>query len=180
MKPLQQKKQDKKYYREIHNLQLTSTEDNEKMYDYLEELEAKTVFEFGCNAGRHLIKLNERGFQTFGIDLSKRAIKHAKEQLLNVKCADEKFLPTMKDDSFDAVITVSVLNHIYDIDEIVQHLKRISKKHIVICENNTKTNDGTVAPWHAHNYEKHGFKKVREYISKNDNLTPYTMYLWSK
>ena len=166
---------DKDYYEQVHHLQLTSTADNYFMYGWILAKEYKSVFEFGCNAGRHLKFLNDLGLEVSGCDLSKRAINAA--QYLNnlpVVIGDEAHLKTLAKNSVDVCLTVSVLNHIEDIDSIVKQLKRIASKSVIVCESNTKTNENTKSPWYIHKYEDYGFKKVRSYLAKSQAI--YTMY----
>ncbi len=170
-------KQDKLYYEEVHNLQLRSTSDNYFMYGYLLGVGVESVFEFGCNAGRHLKQLRKLKMDVYGIDLNKKAIYGGQALWeLNIELGDESFLKKIPNSSYDACITISVLNHIENIHQVVEELKRIAKKYIIICETNTKDNNATKSPWYIHDYKIMGFKRIRSYYpGKADAI--YTMYV---
>ena len=115
-----------------------------------------SVFEFGCGTGKNL-KLFEKNIKTFGIDISEKAIKMANQNMINAICADEKYLT--KVENFDVVFTCSVLDHIENIDEIIQHFIRITNKAVILLE----TNDIIDKFYFPHQYEKYGFTKKHDY-----------------
>lgn len=167
---------DKKYYAEVHNLQIRATKDNYFLYGYLCALGVKSVFEFGCNVGRHLNHLRKVGIDGFGIDVNEKAIEGGKDLWeLDIELQDESYLACMGSNSYDACITVSVLNHIEKIKDIVKNLKRIASKYVIICECNTKDNNGTISPWYIHKYKEMGFERIRTYYPGKVGAI-YTMY----
>jgi len=170
------KNKDKAYYAEQHNLQLRIRHNNTFMYGLLYGLGVRSVFEFGCNAGRHLHELQQLGMKCFGIDLNAKAIRGGKRLWkVNTKLKDERYLPKIKNNSYEACITVSVLNHIKSIDPILRNLKRIASKYVVVCECDTKTNRDGKSPWYIHDYAALGFKPVRTYKGRFD--TVYTIWV---
>jgi len=95
----------------------------------------KKVLDLGCGSGRHLIYLAKRGFNVYGIDISKHGIKIAKDWLKKKRlkaCLEigdfYKKLP-FKDNYFDAVISIAALHHgkIGDIRKLINEMKRILK-----------------------------------------------------
>lgn len=143
----------KSFYRDKYPLSTHLNALHKKaFYPFVESLNCESGFEFGCNIGKNLKNL---GFEnTSGIDISARAIKEAVVD--GLICGDEKHLQSIEDDSYDVVFTCSVLNHIEDIDSIIEHLKRIAKKYVLLVE----SQDSTFQNHFPHNYEKMGFKKV--------------------
>ena len=141
------------------------------------EQKPKSVLDFGCGTGKNLRYLmNEIPKLTaVGIDMSFLNIIHAraKNNIPMVIVGDEYHLCRLS--TFDVVTTTSVLCHIQDITNIIEELKRIANKSIVICE----TVDIMGEFYYAHNYEDFGFEFTgKELISGNEAL--YRVYVWKK
>jgi 2-polyprenyl-3-methyl-5-hydroxy-6-metoxy-1,4-benzoquinol methylase len=82
------------------------------------------VLDAGCGDGNFAVSLAAAGFQVFGIDSSQRLIAEAKARRANVLfiCGtlyDELAAP-FKIDAFDAVVSVEVIEHLYDPDEFAR------------------------------------------------------------
>ena len=111
-----------------------------KIVELFKKRGVRKVLDLGCGSGRHLLHLAEQGFETFGIDLSGKAIELAATWLkerglradIRVGSAFER-LP-YEDDFFDAIISVRVLNHgrIEDIRNAVEEMQRVLKPNGVI------------------------------------------------
>ncbi len=95
------------------------------------------VLDLVCGAGRHSIYLAKKGFDTFGIDVSKSALGIARkrvqrERLTNVTLvrATMTNIP-FRDCCFGAVVSVSVLHHAVtkDIEATVKEVHRILEKN---------------------------------------------------
>jgi len=124
---------------------------NRLTYKFIERLNGiQSVFEFGCNVGRHLLHFRKKGFVVFGIDLNATQIFEARfiNKLNTVEVGDELSLKDIPDNAFDLVFTNSVLCHIEEIDEIMKQLQRISRKHIVMVEANERQGKF----WWPHDY----------------------------
>jgi len=68
----------------------------------------KSVFEFGCYAGRNLyyIKQEFQDAEVHGIDLNKEAVNVGKKKFaLSIEVGNESSLLVIKDDSYDVVFT---------------------------------------------------------------------------
>jgi len=91
----------------------------------------KRVLDLGCGDGRHLVGFVAQGFEMAGLDSAPTALKLAegflaKEGLsAELVCADMTALP-YDDASFDAVISVKVINH-QDIDGIRKTIGEIHR-----------------------------------------------------
>lgn len=74
------------------------------------------ALDLGCGAGRHCIELARRGFQTFGLDISLKAITVAARNLLtaglnaHLEQGEMQSLP-FRDSVFDLVASTNVLHH---------------------------------------------------------------------
>ena len=73
----------------------------------------RSVFEFGCNAGKNLLTVRERLPKCFlaGIDINAQAIEVARKSKLRTSVGDEKLLELFPNRAFDICFTVSVLDH---------------------------------------------------------------------
>ena len=155
---------------------MDNNELREKLRAYCITLNTDSVFEFGCNVGMNLKAISNNHY---GIDINKQAIKKGQSMGLNVELGDEKTLYTIKDNSFDLVLTSSVLDHILekDFEPIFNNLKRITKKYLVCLE----TNDEINIELFAHDYSSM-VPMWKHFSSKESggNGTNYTCYLWEK
>ena len=94
--------------------------------------EGRTLLDVGCNWGRWTIAAARAGWRPTGIDLAKKSVGAARrvaEQLgveAEYAVADARSLP-FDDDSFDAVFSYSVLQHLAkeDVPRVVSELGRV-------------------------------------------------------
>ena len=148
-------KKTKDYYRDEYGVQVALAPQNYVLYGYMKGLGIRSVFEFGCNAGRHLNQLQRMGMEVDGMDINERALEAAKVQHnLTLRTGDETALKDIPSDAYDAVLTVSVLNHMVDIKETLVQLRRIARKHLVFVETRTRTDADRY--WWKHDYPGKG------------------------
>ena len=148
-----------------------------KLREYCKTLNINSAFEFGCNVGINLKEISP--LNHYGIDINQQAINKGKKLNLNVELGDEETLKTIPDNSYDLVLTSSVLDHILDKDfeDIFNNLKRITKKYLICLE----TNDVHYLGLFAHDYNSM-VPKWSFFSSKKDggNNANYTLYHWEK
>lgn len=134
------------------------------------------ILEFGCGTGKHLTQLHKRGISTLGIDISPMNVITAmtRHNLPFVVCSDETYLRNIC--NIDVVFTVSVLDHIENIDGIIGEFKRIANKCIYLAE----TNDSHIGEhYFKHDYESYGFEKMDfEWIGQDGGQ--YFVWRWEK
>ena len=103
---------------------------------------AERVLDLGCGAGIHVTYLAERGFETYGADISETGLKLTKKKLKSrrleaeiVKC-DMKSIPYIHS-SFDAVICVQAIYHqkLKGIQETISEIHRVLKKRGLLLAN---------------------------------------------
>lgn len=113
-----------------------------------------SVCEFGCGTGKNLRMLNVD--DKIGIDVSEEAIKIAKAKGVFAIVGDETELFKFPAGRFDVIFTVSVLDHIPNVEVIISEFKRVAKKAIFLLE----TNDVPFKFYYPHDYESYGFKNT--------------------
>jgi len=115
----------------------------------LKRLRIKSVLDLGCGTGRHCIYLAKKGFDVIGVDVSKSALKMAKEWALKEKLKNVSFvsgtmtnIPFSKG-HFDAAISVSVIHHAVkkDITQTLAEVHRVLKKNGLFCANVASVKD---------------------------------------
>lgn len=142
----------KAHYAERYHIQMVSTPDNYWLYGYLAGLgDVDSVFEFGCNAGRHLAQLKRQGMNVAGMDINTRAIEAAQlHHGLELLPGDESALSEIGGGAYDAVMTVSVLSHMPDIERTLAELRRIARRHVLLVETRTRADSNNF--WWVHDY----------------------------
>jgi len=108
----------------------------------LEERKAKRILDLGCGAGRHVIYLAERGFESHGADISETGLQLTKMKLRSrkleaeiIKC-DMKSMPYVYS-CFDAAICVWAIYHqkLKEIQETISEIHRVLKKKGLLLAN---------------------------------------------
>lgn len=132
------------------------------------------ALEFGCGSGKNL-KLLE-GVSTAGIDISFiNIIKSvAKNDLTFAMFGDETHLRHLC--NFDVVFTVSVLDHIENVEGIIGEFKRIANKAVFLAE----TNNQPGPHYFPHDYENMGFEKIDYRWQSDGDGAIYYIWKWSK
>ena len=107
----------------------------QKAVKFFKKERVRKVLDLGCGSGRHLVYLAKKGFDVYGIDISKHGIKIARNWLkkeglrANLKVGDfYKKLP-YRNNFFDAIISIAALHHgkIRNIRKLIKEMKRILK-----------------------------------------------------
>jgi SAM-dependent methyltransferase len=89
--------------------------------------ECKSVVDLGAGTGRSVQLLTEVGFKAFGIDSSPPAVQLAQTAGILVTYGDVRST-NIPDESFDAAISVHVLEHIKDFKAVIAESVRLSSK----------------------------------------------------
>lgn len=107
----------------------------EKYIAFLRQSNAKDVLDLGTGLGRNLIPLLAAGFKVSGIDIAQYGLKQLNELLesnnlsANLTCGDIYEKLPYKDNSFDSIISIQVLQHNFE-DKIlstINEMKRVLK-----------------------------------------------------
>lgn len=102
------------------------------------------ILDLGCNVGRHLNALHQRGFTNlYGVDVQRAALKHMPEvfpEMCKVSHVEQAtfqdYLPRVADSFFEVVFTHGItIELIPPSFPICQHMARTAKKAVVMVVN---------------------------------------------
>lgn len=104
----------------------------ELLLSYTKKDFVKKILVVACGNGTFLKAGKEKGFYIVGTDISDWATKNTIEKANGVVRGDARLLP-FKDESFDAIINPSMLEHIPEkfVDEVLDSFYRVSKKYVI-------------------------------------------------
>ena len=96
-----------------------------------------SILDVGCGKGYLLydFSLTVPGVEVYGIDISKYAIEHAKEEIKDcLQVGHANALP-YSDKSFDLVVSIGTLHNLYcyDLEKALHEIERVGRKHKYIC-----------------------------------------------
>ncbi|MCX6800755.1 MAG: methyltransferase domain-containing protein [Candidatus Diapherotrites archaeon] len=94
--------------------------------------EVSSVLDVGCGRGELMSSLKSKGIDVTGIDISDVALKEAAKNGLMVKKVDLDGRLPFKENSFDCVICVQVLMHVFNPEGLLVEMKRVSNKFVII------------------------------------------------
>lgn len=86
----------------------------------------KRFLDIGFGSGSLMIKKENEGFESFGVEISEKSIKNSKELGLNISLYDGKQLP-FDDKFFDIVNMGQVIEHVHYINDLLNEIKRVLK-----------------------------------------------------
>lgn len=85
------------------------------------------VLDFGCGSGILVDELSRKGYQSYGLDISEEAIKFGNLQgIKNLGIIDSHKID-FPDNTFDAVVTLDVLEHLEDEEWALNEISRVLK-----------------------------------------------------
>lgn len=98
-------------------------------YEWLKPLKKGLVLDIGCGDGTNAKRIKKLGFDVFGVDISKQAVKKAQENGIKAKVVDlnTQKLP-FEDNHFDVVWLTDVIEHVFWPDELLSEIYRVLKK----------------------------------------------------
>lgn len=138
------------------------------------------VLDVGCGLGYGMDIMSARASEVHGVDVDEKAVKyatkHAKSnnpKISQIKVYDGYNLP-YKDNEFDVITCVDVLEHVEDYDRFIDELLRVSKRAVLISTPNRRpeyTNpDGTPKNyWHLREWIHQELDEiVRSHVNQLD------------
>ena len=106
--------------------------EKERVLRLIGEVKGKKILDLGCGTGRNITKLASEGTYVTGVDISPRMIEEAQKKLSQAHLQADLSVGTVErllfeDESFDVVITSSVLDHVPYLDPCFQEISRVLK-----------------------------------------------------
>lgn len=95
-----------------------------------------SVLDLGCGDGTLLALLAKRGIGGVGLDLSEKAVAIAHERGLDCRVHDLTEPLPFPDKSFDAVLIIDVLEHLYRPDQLLTEAARVAVQYVYISTPN--------------------------------------------
>lgn len=94
------------------------------------------IFDIGCGDGLFLQMLKLRGFtKLVGIDFSETAIKKAHSKGIKAQVHDLSNPLSFEDNSFETVVMLDVLEHLYNPEEVLSEVRRVGKYLVLSVPN---------------------------------------------
>ncbi len=122
---------------------LVGEEKSTYLFNKIGALKENSILEIGCNVGRNLNYLYQKGFNSLsGIEISKNAIDEMKasyrttyDKVLIHNTSVEDFFMSSNEDRYDLIFTMAVLEHIHtDSDWIFEKMVETTNRYIITIE----------------------------------------------
>ena len=147
------------------------------------------ILEIGCNVGRNLNYLFEKGYQNiFGIEISQKAVNLMREYypdmskhvtIFHGSVEDE--IIKLRDNQFDLTFSNAVLMHIHpSSNSIFKEISRISSKYIRTMEVENLYYYGVFPRDYKTIFEQLGWKMLKQEINNWENEPEYLMRVFEK
>lgn len=134
------------------------------------------VLDVACGDGLLLSALAQKGVSASGVDISEEGVKKCREKGLDALVVDvaTENLP-FADGTFDTVIVLDVLEHVYAPETLLQETVRVSKKYIIISVPNFNSLPARLQVISGKVPENNRPNKGHVFWFTYDNLTKMTM-----
>jgi len=119
--------EDSKFYRLANEVYIKN---QDAIIKVLEGIHAEKMLDIGCGGGEftlrcaHAIGSNE----VYGIEIDEQKAEEAKKRGINCFCGDAGNRFPLSDEWFEVIIANQVLEHVFDIDNMVSECHRVLKK----------------------------------------------------
>jgi len=145
-------------------------------------IDNKKTLDLGCGEGIFCFELKKRGFDITGIDISKEALIHAKENFkklsldVNVINGSAENIPTKKN-SFEQVICLDVLEHVKEPNKVLKEINEalIKEGTFILTVPNELYLFKTIIPYDfsgilkeiGHKHPGFSFPKIKNLLNNN-------------
>lgn len=99
-------------------------------------IEKGPVLDLGCGDGIFLEFLKNKGINGIGLDISERAVELAKSRGLDCRIFDLGEKLPFEDNSFETVILIDTLEHLFMPQEILKEIHRVAKGYLILSTPN--------------------------------------------
>lgn len=119
----------------------------------------KLVLDNGCGSGYGTYLISKHAKQTIGIDISEESVEYAKTKFKNTNlqylAMDSIDLKNFKDNLFDVVLSIMVVEHINNYNTYLREIKRVLKPEgiLILATNNKEVMSPKESGFHFHKYE---------------------------
>ncbi len=91
-----------------------------------------SVLDLGSGDGLLLALLKEKGVKGVGLDISEEGVAKARAKGLEASVFDFSNKLPFKDGTFDCVIMLDLLEHLYSPEELLKEAQRVSKDSVIV------------------------------------------------
>lgn len=91
-----------------------------------------TLLDIGCGDGLLLSLVKERDIVAKGLDISEKAVEKARAKGLDVAVYDTDGSIPFPDNTFDVVVMLDVLEHVYTPEALLREAARVSKRWVIV------------------------------------------------
>ncbi len=126
----------------------------------------KTVLDLGCGEGYGTKILKDAGAnQVIGVDINQEVIKQARKDYssrgISFRAGDAQGLE-LKDESFDLVVSLELIEHLQNYQQYLQEVKRVLKSPgiFVLSTPNKDNYRGQTSPFHIKEFSLEELQKI--------------------
>ena len=155
---------------------------------YLEGTKPR-VLDIGCSVGCTVEAAKRRGWDAYGVDVSDDAVNYCRKRGLSCFHTNGLKLP-FEDQSFDAVVSWHVIEHVADVHESIEEWRRVLKPNGVLVMETPDASSPKVrrlgasytkfwAPEHTYTFTPDNLRRIVEPIGFQSLREPWTGSLLS-
>jgi len=120
----------------------------EAMARHYELKPGQRILDVGCGKGFLLYDFTQvvPGVEVAGIDISKYAIAHAREEVQPMLAVSTAAKLPFEDHGFDLVVSINTLHNLYcyDLFEALREIERVGRRHKYLCVESYRTEEEKV------------------------------------
>ncbi|MEK7609652.1 MAG: methionine biosynthesis protein MetW [Patescibacteria group bacterium] len=121
----------------VKNFENKRWSDNDQKLEFrhratLEMIGFGKVLDLGCGDGLLLSMLKDKGIIGEGLDISEEGVSKARARGINASVFDFSNKLPFSDDTFDVVVMLDLLEHLYDPETLFKEAVRVSKQSLIV------------------------------------------------
>ncbi len=147
--------------------QRSETWTTNRAFYYITHSKAKSVLDLGCGVSKLLIRLKQLGYQTFGVDISGKAIEKLRGYGVDGVAMNVYDLDQL-DGKYDYIVSNHLLEHLYQDEKFIRLCKDKLNEDgtlFVSVPNNMSTPDDTIE--HVRVYDPETLKSLMLKVFNN-------------
>jgi 2-polyprenyl-3-methyl-5-hydroxy-6-metoxy-1,4-benzoquinol methylase len=107
-----------------------------QLVKFVKKHAGSSILDLGCATGNYSVVLKDAGYVVQGADVNPAYVKRAKERGIDAVLIDGTV--PLPDKSVDTVICFEVIEHVSDIDNLLQEAKRLTRKNVILTTPNSE------------------------------------------